>query len=211
MYRKVASTGSAHGGDSGIDNDNDININIDSDGDGDWGIEASNNNNNNTNNKSNTSIAITTSTLRSKAMVWPLLAIATISLACQFVLEVLGGAGAIWGCAELVRLRTGGAGDPSWKVSSWAALGVGICCLGRFLLVHFHVYLPSVGATAFTFAETHKLHEMVRRHTTTAGLFLELAHTVARDPVLFLHPTLGLSKLLWCCGYSCVCCGSRWS
>jgi len=41
------------------------------------------------------------------------LLVAILSLTCQFVLEVLGGAGAIWGCAELVRLRKGGPVDPS--------------------------------------------------------------------------------------------------
>ena len=59
-----------------------------------------------------------------------------MSLACQFVLEVLGGAGAIWGCAELARLRKGGSSHPSWDLFSYAALVVGICCLFRFLLIH---------------------------------------------------------------------------
>lgn len=137
-------------------------------------------------------------------MVWPLVAIATISLACQFVLEVFGGAGAIWGCAELIRLRKGGADDNSWQFFTYVALAVGVCCLLRFLLVH--PFFPK--ATDPTFAEKHKLHDLCRPRTTT--LFFELAQLVASDPVLFLHPTKG-PALSSCCGCYCLCCGSRWS
>ena len=130
--------------------------------------------------------------------------IAIVSLVCQFVLEVMGGAGAIWGCAELVRLRKGGTSDPSWDVFSWVALGVGICCFVRFLLVH--PFFPK--ATDPTFAKKYKLPEwMVARHRR---VFLELARVVASDPVLFLHPTKGLA-LIGCCGCYCVCCGNQWS
>ncbi|OEU05966.1 hypothetical protein FRACYDRAFT_257213 [Fragilariopsis cylindrus CCMP1102] len=47
---------------------------------------------------------------------------AIVSLICQFVLEVFGGAGAIWGVAELTRLRYGGIDHQSWNIFSWIAL-----------------------------------------------------------------------------------------
>jgi len=116
-----------------------------------------------------------------------LVLLAVVVLVCQFTLEVLGGAGAIWGCAEIARLRKGGPVDPSWDFFTWLALGVGICCLGRFLLVH--PFFPS--STDKSFFQKYKFQRS----------FLQLAKAVASDPVLFLHPTKGLG---WC-GCYCVC------
>lgn len=116
-----------------------------------------------------------------------LVLLAVVVLVCQFTLEVLGGAGAIWGCAEIARLRKGGPVDPSWDFFTWLALGVGICCLGRFLLVH--PFFPN--STDKSFFQKYKIQRS----------FLQLAKVVASDPVLFLHPTKGLG---WC-GCYCVC------
>jgi hypothetical protein len=129
-----------------------------------------------------------------------LVLVAILSLTCQFVLEVLGGAGAIWGCAELIRLRKGGPVDPSWHFFTWVAMGVGIGCLLRFFLVHPFI----AGATDPTFAEKHKLFRRLSKHNRNRfGLVLELAQLVARDPVLFLHPTKG-HAFSSCCGCYCV-------
>ena len=133
------------------------------------------------------------------------IAVAITSLACQFVLEVLGGAGAIWGCAELVRLRKGGIDHPSWNFFTKLALAVGFCCLLRFLLVH-----PFFNrSTDPTFAEKHKLRDLFRRKMSSLCLIFELAKLVARDPVLFLHPTKG-HAFSSCCGCRCVFSGNQW-
>mmetsp|Transcript_15223 Transcript_15223/g.35273 ORF Transcript_15223/g.35273 Transcript_15223/m.35273 type:complete len:205 (-) Transcript_15223:359-973(-) len=142
-------------------------------------------------------------------MVWPLILVALVMVACQFVLEVLGGAGAIWGTAELFTLRTGGSGHPSWRLFTiWASV-VGTCCLLRFLLVH--PFFP--GANDPTFVEKHNLRDLLRRYkggTHRVGVFFELVTLVARDPVLFLHPAKGPVQSWWCSCY-CVCCGNRLS
>jgi len=149
-----------------------------------------------------------TNVLHGETMVWPLVAIAILTLACQFVLEVFGGAGAIWGCAELATLRKGGSSDPSWRFFSYLAVAVGICCLLRFLLVHPFFQ----ESTDPTFARKYKLRELLRRrrNDSKAGIFFELARLVANDPVLFLHPTKGPALSSWF-GCYCVCCGSNWS
>jgi len=151
--------------------------------------------------------------LQGSVMVWLLILVALLVVACQFVLEVLGGAGAIWGTAELFTLRKGGTGHPSWRLFTiWASV-IGVCCLLRFLLVH-----PFFAtATDPTFAEKHKLRDLLGRYQPErngfcdrVGLFFDLVLLVARDPVLFLHPTKGLA-LSSICGCYCVCCGSQWS
>jgi hypothetical protein len=162
-------------------------------------IDPRNNNNSNNNNNNNNTMVF--GTIFQSA----LLLVAILSLTCQFVLEVLGGAGAIWGCAELVRLRKGGPVDPSWQFFTWVAMGVGICCLVRFLLVHPFF----CSATDPTFAEKHKLFRLGRQ-SKRFGLVLEMAKLVARDPVLFLHPIKG-HVFSSCCGCYCVFVGSRWS
>lgn len=151
---------------------------------------------------------INNNVLHGEAMVWPLVVIAILTLACQFVLEVFGGAGAIWGCAELVTLRKGGSSDPSWRFFTYLALAVGICCLVRFLLVH-----PFFQAsTDPTFAKKYQLQQRFRRrrNKSKVGIFFELAKLVANDPVLFLHPAKG-PALSSCFGCYCACCGSSWS
>lgn len=126
-----------------------------------------------------------------------LMLVAMGTLACQFVLEVMGGAGAIWGCAELVRLRKGGRADPSFDLFSWVALGVGICCLVRFFLVHPFF----LSASDPTFSQKHKLGKLLSNGDRSGFLvFLELSRIVASDPVLFLHPSKGHA----CCGCYCV-------
>jgi len=131
--------------------------------------------------------------------------IAIVALTCQFVLEVLGGAGAIWGCAEIARLRKGGPADPSWDMFTWAAVVVGICCLFRFLLVHPFF----LGATDPTFAEKYKLHNVFRKSKSRFWIFLEVSQLVAREPIHFLHPIKG-HALSSCCGCYFVCFGNRW-
>jgi hypothetical protein len=136
-----------------------------------------------------------------------LMLVAIGTLACQFVLEVMGGAGAIWGCAELVRLRKGGRTDPSFNIFSWVALGVGICCLVRFLLVH-----PFFASTTDpSFAEKHKLHKLllVDGNRSRLSVLVAMARVVASDPVLFLHPAKG-HAFVGCCGCYCVYCGNQW-
>lgn len=146
-------------------------------------------------------------------VLWLLVAVASAALACQFVLEVLGGAGAIWGCAELLGLRTGGPGHPSWNTTTPIALGVGLVCLVRFGLVHFVFACDGNGNGNSTFRDK---HERVLRKSSrnpngvSLRTVLELAHIVAQDPVLFLHPTRGPVLSSLCGGCHCVCCGSRW-
>jgi len=146
--------------------------------------------------------------LQGTAMVLLLILVAFIALTCQFILEVLGGAGAIWGCSEIVTLRKGGTSDPSWRFFTFFALVVGTLCLLRFLLVHPFF----AGATDPTFAEKYKLCDLLRhsRQKGNVRLFFELATLVARDPVLFLHPTKG-PTLSSCCGCYCLCYGNQWS
>lgn len=158
--------------------------------------------------RTNSSSSNNNKPLQGTATVLPLILIASIVLTCQFVLEVLGGAGAIWGCAEIAALRRGGASDPSWRFFTLFASAVGILCLVRFLLVH--PFFPS--STDPTFAEKHKLRDLFRRSQQQGNLrlFFELVTVVARDPVLFLHPIKGpaFSSI---CGCYCMCCGSQWS
>jgi hypothetical protein len=87
--------------------------------------------------------------------------------------------------------------DPSWWVTTVAAIAVGTACLVRFLLVHPFL----VGDTHPTFAQKHKLRTLLLRNN---GLAIELIRIVASDPVLFLHPTKGLALVSVCCCY-CVC------
>jgi len=151
-------------------------------------------------------------------VVGPLVVIALVSLACRFVLEVLGGAGAIWGCTELLGLRTGGPGSPSGEVCAIAAGVVGVLCLLRFLLVACSCGQQQQGRPQ-SFAQKHGpnawLWLLASSERATIGRSLdalvELAPIVAGDPVLFLHPTRGpLASSLWCrfggCCY-CECCG----
>jgi hypothetical protein len=56
---------------------------------------------------------------------------AVIMFLVQLLLEVFGGVGAVWGCAEVLHLREGF--HPAWQVIS---LVVGLICLGRFCVVH---------------------------------------------------------------------------
>eukprot|EP00531_Pseudo-nitzschia_arenysensis_P018996 CAMPEP_0116126916 /NCGR_PEP_ID=MMETSP0329-20121206/6575_1 /TAXON_ID=697910 /ORGANISM="Pseudo-nitzschia arenysensis, Strain B593" /LENGTH=322 /DNA_ID=CAMNT_0003621007 /DNA_START=84 /DNA_END=1052 /DNA_ORIENTATION=- len=169
-------------------------------------------NNNNNNNISNRDMELRNSnynnqtkrkdhhTSESLGMVVHLIAVvlAIIMLACQFTLEVLGGAGAIWGCAEIARLRKGGPIDPSWDFFTWAATAVGMACLLRFLLVH--PFFPKQPDPSFM--EKHKIGNQTS--------ILQVLRAVANDPVLFLHPTKG-QALKGCCGCVCVCCGNQWS
>ena len=109
----------------------------------------------------------------------PLVPAALMALICQVVLEVLGGAGAIWGCGELLRLRKGGNTHPSWDIFSWLAFVVGICCAFRFALIH-HV---SRNDPSFLDRNPHFDDARVT--------FLDRARCVAKEPILFLHPTKG--------------------
>lgn len=147
-----------------------------------------------------------TATATAASRMWPLIliVIAITSLFCQFVLEVFGGAGAIWGCAELMRMRKGGITHPSWDIFSWFALVVGICCLIRFLLIN------TVKRSDPTFQEKYNnnIHTSSSSSSSSSSFF-ELAQIVAKDPILFLHPTKG-PALSSCCGCYCFCCGSRW-
>ena len=104
---------------------------------------------------------------------------ALMALICQVVLEVLGGAGAIWGCGELLRLRKGDSTHPSWDTFSWLAFVVGICCAFRFALIH-HV---SPNDPSFLDRNPHFDDARVT--------FLDRARCVAKEPILFLHPTKG--------------------
>lgn len=132
----------------------------------------------------------------------PLAVIALIGATCQFVLEVLGGAGAIWGCAEVVGLRTGVPLHESWTYFQKLALGVGFACLVRFVLVHCLRL-----ASSPTFVQAHKISALNQQHKGSLFLFLEMAILVAKDPILFLHPAKG--PILSCFGCVCVCCGTR--
>jgi len=57
---------------------------------------------------------------------------AFIALLLRIVLEVIGGAGAIWGGAEVFTLRHGGNAE-LWR---WISVGVGILCFLRFWLLN---------------------------------------------------------------------------
>ncbi|KAL7434159.1 hypothetical protein ACHAXM_003915 [Skeletonema potamos] len=57
---------------------------------------------------------------------------ALISLLLRIVLEVIGGAGAIWGGSEVVKLRTADNAD-LWR---WLSLGVGVLCYARFITLN---------------------------------------------------------------------------
>ena len=57
---------------------------------------------------------------------------ALISLLLRIVLEVIGGAGAIWGGAEVVKLRNADNAD-LWR---WLSIGVGVLCYLRFVTLN---------------------------------------------------------------------------
>lgn len=57
---------------------------------------------------------------------------AFVALLLRIVLEVIGGAGAIWGGAEVFTLRHGGNAE-LWR---WISVGVGILCFLRFLVLN---------------------------------------------------------------------------
>jgi hypothetical protein len=61
---------------------------------------------------------------------WLWTPLAVIMFLVQLVLEVFGGVGAVWGCAEVLRLRIGF--NLAWHSISEA---VGIICLARFFVV----------------------------------------------------------------------------
>ncbi|VEU44387.1 unnamed protein product [Pseudo-nitzschia multistriata] len=103
----------------------------------------------------------------------------TIAIDAPFVLEVLGGAGAVWGCAELAGLRGSGAPDSGRAASRTASLVVGAVCLARFLVVRLLVPLRPTRHQAST-------------STRTRAGFWELARAAAGDPVLALHPSRGM-------------------
>lgn len=57
---------------------------------------------------------------------------AILSLLLRITLEVIGGAGAIWGGAEVVKLRTADNAD-LWR---WLSISVGILCYLRFITLN---------------------------------------------------------------------------
>mmetsp|Transcript_28317 Transcript_28317/g.40471 ORF Transcript_28317/g.40471 Transcript_28317/m.40471 type:complete len:358 (+) Transcript_28317:189-1262(+) len=57
---------------------------------------------------------------------------ALISLLLRIVLEVIGGAGAIWGGAEVVKLRNADNAD-LWR---WLSISVGLLCFARFVTLN---------------------------------------------------------------------------
>lgn len=57
---------------------------------------------------------------------------ALISLLLRMVLEVIGGAGAIWGGAEVVKLRNADNAD-LWR---WLSISVGVLCYARFVTLN---------------------------------------------------------------------------
>lgn len=57
---------------------------------------------------------------------------ALISLLLRIVLEVIGGAGAIWGGAEVVKLRNADNAD-LWR---WLSISVGLMCFARFVTLN---------------------------------------------------------------------------
>mmetsp|Transcript_2775 Transcript_2775/g.4085 ORF Transcript_2775/g.4085 Transcript_2775/m.4085 type:complete len:356 (+) Transcript_2775:149-1216(+) len=57
---------------------------------------------------------------------------ALISLLLRIVLEVIGGAGAIWGGAEVVKLRNADNAE-LWR---WLSIGVGVLCFARFVTLN---------------------------------------------------------------------------
>jgi len=60
---------------------------------------------------------------------------AFVALLLRLILEVIGGAGAIWGGSEVFRLR-----DPNTPGSNelwrWLSVGVGVCCFLRFVTLN---------------------------------------------------------------------------
>eukprot|EP00536_Pseudo-nitzschia_multiseries_P016955 jgi/Psemu1/70035/estExt_Genemark1.C_13120002 len=136
--------------------------------------------------------------------------VAAGSLACQFVLEVLGGAGAIWGCAELFGLRTGGLGHPTGDATQTIALGVGLVCCARFFLVRRCCGCCGAGAPESSPSVRDRFRRLVRSHRNGNSngngrwaLGLELARIAADDPVRFLHPAHGPVSWSWSlCGRS---------
>jgi len=58
--------------------------------------------------------------------------IAFVALLLRIVLEVIGGAGAIWGGAEVFGLR----GQHNAELWRWISVGVGILCLFRFITLN---------------------------------------------------------------------------
>eukprot|EP00985_Skeletonema_marinoi_P031483 scaffold37708_cov175-Skeletonema_marinoi.AAC.5 len=59
-------------------------------------------------------------------------AFALISLLLRIVLEVIGGAGAIWGGAEVMKLRNADNAE-LWR---WLSIGVGVFCFARFVTLN---------------------------------------------------------------------------
>jgi len=55
-----------------------------------------------------------------------------VQLTVNFTLQVLGGCGAVWGCAEWLSLR-GGDNNDNWR---FASLAVGLVCLARWVMIH---------------------------------------------------------------------------
>jgi len=71
---------------------------------------------------------------KSFTRVWRLLKIKRfMDLCATFLLEVLGGAGAVWGCAEVFKVR-GGPNNDDWRV---VCAAVGAACLVRWSLASF--------------------------------------------------------------------------
>jgi len=68
---------------------------------------------------------------RHNLYLWLWTPVAVLALLLQVLFEVPGGAGAVWGCAELLGLRHGV--QLSWQV---AALVTGAICAWRFLVIH---------------------------------------------------------------------------
>lgn len=116
---------------------------------------------------------------------WSLVPIALLSLLCQIVLEVFGGAGAIWGCAELARLRKGGAAHASYDIFTWMAFGVGVVCAFRFAVIN--CCQPPRDPT-------------FQEELDAIPSFRERARFVAKEPVVFLFSSRG--------GFFCCCCNS---
>lgn len=63
-------------------------------------------------------------------IVW--FSLAVLALVLRLVLEVIGGAGAIWGGTEVFWVRNGGNATPC----RWASIVVGIFCLFRFIVLN---------------------------------------------------------------------------
>jgi hypothetical protein len=60
------------------------------------------------------------------------LVFAAVALVLRLVLEVIGGAGAIWGGSEVFHLRKDG-NHETWR---WISVGIGFCCFLRFVTLN---------------------------------------------------------------------------